>query len=107
MPTAKLNLRLGEMASASQARRPATEMTRKSRPPRKTAPSRCCHVTPSAASPKAMNAFSPMYGATAIGRLATSPMSSVPTAATQIVATVLAPTGSPAAFRIAGLTTMM
>src|SRR6476661_2862725 len=30
-----------------------------------------------------------------------------PTAATRIVATVLAPTGSPAAFRIAGLTTMM
>ena len=35
-----------------------------------TAPSRCCQVMPSAARPKAMNAFSPMYGATAKGRFA-------------------------------------
>jgi hypothetical protein len=48
-----------------------------------------------------------MYGATAMGRFAYIPMRSVPNAATQIVATVLAPTGRPAAFRMAGLTTMM
>ena len=70
MPTAKLCFRLDEIAFASQTRKPANVMTRKSAPLMNTAPSRCCHVTPSDARPKAMNAFSPMYGATAIGRFA-------------------------------------
>ena len=60
----------GEIAFASQARKPAMVMMRKTMPLTKTVPSRCCHVTPSAASPNAMKAFSPMYGATAIGRFA-------------------------------------
>ena len=70
MPAAKLYLRLGEIALASQVRSPAKVRMRKTTPLTNTAPSRCCHVTPSAARPKAMNAFSPMYGATAIGRFA-------------------------------------
>ena len=60
MPTAKLCFRLGEMAAASHGRTRSTVMIAKSRPPQKTAPSRCCQVMPSAARPKAMNAFSPM-----------------------------------------------
>src|SRR5262249_12000102 len=56
---------------------------------------------------KAMKAFSPMYGATAIGRLAYSPISSEPNTAASTVATVLGPRGMPANSRIAGLTTMM
>ena len=80
---------------------------RKITPLTNTAPRRCCHVTPSAARPKAMKAFSPMYGATAIGRFAHTPMRNEPSAATTIVATVLAPVGRPAARRMAGFTTMM
>jgi hypothetical protein len=53
-------LRLGEIELASQPRRPAKVMMRKTTPLTKTAPRRCCHVTPSAAKPKAMKAFSPM-----------------------------------------------
>ena len=107
MPTAKLYFKLGEMAFANQVRKPAKVMTRNSRPLMKTAPSRCCQVMPRAARPKAMKAFSPMYGATAIGRFAYRPIINEPAAATTIVATVLGPTGSPANFKIAGLTTMM
>src|ERR1051326_5268224 len=107
MPAAKLYLRLGEIALPSHPRKPMNVMIRKITPLTKTAPRRCCQVMPSAARPKAMNAFSPMYGATAIGRLAQTPMRNEPAAATTIVATVLAPVGSPAARRMAGLTTMM
>ena len=107
MPTAKLCFIDGEMASASHWRMPARVMIRKTTPLTNTAPRRCCQVTPSVARPKAMNAFSPMYGATAMGRRAYTPMSSVPNTATRIVATVLGPVGSPAAARMAGLTTMI
>jgi hypothetical protein len=72
-----------------------------------TAPSICGQVAPIAARPKATNAFSPMYGATAIGRLAYRPMRSVPKTAARIVATVLGPDGIPANDRIAGFTTTM
>ncbi len=107
IPAPKLNLRLGEIAFASQPRKPAKVMIRKRMPLTNTAPRRCCQVMPRAARPKAMNAFSPMYGATAMGRFAHRPMSSEPATATTIVATVLGPTGSPAFSRMAGLTTMM
>src|SRR5205085_5288431 len=82
-------------------------MIRKTTPLTKTAPRRCCQVMPKAARPKAMNAFSPMYGATAIGRFAKTPMRNVPNAAVRIMATVEGPIGIPAAARMAGLTTMM
>ena len=42
-----------------------------------------------------------------MGRLAYSPISNDPTTATRIVATVVGPTGKPAALRMAGLTTMI
>ena len=54
-----------------------------------------------------MKAFSPMYGATAIGRLASRPMRMVPKAAVRMVAMVEGPTGMPAAASTAGLTTTM
>ena len=57
-------------ALASHFRTPRSVMTMKMTPLTNTAPRRCCQVMPNAASPNAMNAFSPMYGATAIGRLA-------------------------------------
>ena len=60
MPTAKACFRLGEMASASQARTPSTVMARKTTPLTNTAPSICGQVAPIAARPKATNAFSPM-----------------------------------------------
>ena len=70
MPAAKLCLSVGEIESASQARIPRSVMTRKNTPATNTAPSRSCQEMPRAVSPKAMNAFSPMYGATATGRFA-------------------------------------
>ena len=70
MPAAKLCFIDGEIAAASQLRKPTSVMIRKTTPLTKTAPRRCCQVMPSAARPKAMKAFSPMYGATAIGRFA-------------------------------------
>ena len=70
MPTAKLCFIDGEIELASQVRAPTSVMIRKMTPLTNTAPRRCCQVTPSAARPKAMNAFSPMYGATAMGRFA-------------------------------------
>ena len=54
-----------------------------------------------------MNAFSPMYGAIANGRLAYRPITSVPTTAVITVATIEGPSGMPAAFRMAGLTAIM
>ena len=60
MPTAKACFRLGETASASQARTPSTVMARKTRPLTKTAPSIWGQVAPIAARPKATKAFSPM-----------------------------------------------
>ena len=70
MPAAKLNFKLCEIDFASQPRSPISVMMRKRTPLTKTDPIRCCQVIPSAPSPKAMNAFSPMYGATAMGRFA-------------------------------------
>jgi hypothetical protein len=70
MPTAKPCFRLGEMASASQERTPRTVSARKRSPLTKTTPRSCGHETPRAARPNATKAFSPMYGATAIGRFA-------------------------------------
>ena len=71
MPTAKLCFMLGEIASASQrahAEQRDDEEDHAADEDRAEAllPRRCR----SAARPKAMKAFSPMYGATAIGRLA-------------------------------------
>src|SRR5271167_1084738 len=54
-----------------------------------------------------MNAFSPMYGAIANGRLAYRPITSVPTTAVITVATIEGPSGIPAAFKMAGLTAIM
>ncbi len=48
-----------------------------------------------------------MYGAIANGRLAYRPITSVPTIAVMMVATIEGPSGMPAAFRIAGLTAIM
>ncbi len=62
---------------------------------------------PSINTPTAMSAFSPIYGATAIGRFAYSPMSKLPKTADKMVATVLGPGGIPAKLRIAGFTTRM
>jgi len=59
---------LGEMAAASQERARHKVRMRKMHPATNTEPSRCCQVMP--INPKAMKAFSPMYGATASGRLA-------------------------------------
>ena len=75
MPTAKLCFMLREIDCASQPRNRSSVSTRKRTPLTKTAPSRCCQVIASppivrAVRPKAMKAFSPMYGATAMGRLA-------------------------------------
>src|SRR3954454_14338600 len=54
-----------------------------------------------------MKAFSPIYDATAIGLSHRDPSGSSPPRPLGSQATVLAPTGRPAAFRMAGLTTMM
>ena len=70
MPTAKACFRLGDTASASQLLMPSTVMARNTSPLTNTAPSICGQVAPIVARPKATNAFSPMYGATAIGRFA-------------------------------------
>ncbi len=48
-----------------------------------------------------------MYGAIAKGRLAYTPMTSVPIKALRIVATIEGPNGMPAASRIFGFTMMM
>ncbi len=107
IPTAKARFIEGLIESASQRKSPDSAMSRKSAPLTKTAPIRSCQPIPSVAMPKAMKAFSPMYGATAIGRLAASPIRIVPSAAVRIVASVEGPVGIPALARIAGLTTMM
>ena len=107
MPTAKACFMLGLMELASQPRIPSNVMTRKTSPETKTAPRRSCQPIPREASPKAMKAFSPMYGATAIGRLAIRPMAMVPNPATRMVARVEGPAGIPAAVRMAGFTTTM
>jgi hypothetical protein len=60
IPTAKLCLRLGDTAVASQDRMPSTVMRRKTSPLTKTAPSICGQAIPIAVRLKATKAFSPM-----------------------------------------------
>jgi hypothetical protein len=69
MPTAKLCLRLGAIADASQVRAPQSVSKRNNTPATNTEPRHCCQLA-TATTVKAINAFSPIYGATAIGRLA-------------------------------------
>ena len=108
MPTAKLYLRFCGIASASHPRTRNTVSSVNRTPARKIAPSAICHEYPSTLTTvKAIKAFSPMYGAMAKGRLAYSPITSVPNAAEMMVAVMDGPLGIPAASRMAGLTTMM
>ena len=65
---AKLCLSEIEIASAIRARMPVSVSSAKSTPLTNTAPRACCQAMPIAVRPKATKAFSPMYGATAIGR---------------------------------------
>ena len=93
---------------ASHPRTLVTESTEKRAPATKIAPSAVCQGRPSTLTTvKAMNAFSPMYGAIAKGLFAYNPITSVPKAAARIVAVVDGPLGMPAASRTAGFTTTM
>ena len=56
---------------------------------------------------KAITALMPSPGASANGRLVSSPIAAVATHATSAVATATAPKGIPAADRIAGFTNRM
>ncbi|MDZ7632042.1 MAG: hypothetical protein U5K74_12035 [Gemmatimonadaceae bacterium] len=96
------------MAFASQLRTRKIDSTVNSTPATKIAPRAVCHGKPIPfTTVNAMNAFSPMYGAMANGRLAYTPITSVPKAAEMIVAVTEASRGMPAASRIAGFTMMM
>jgi hypothetical protein len=106
MPTAKECFMLGDRV-ASFGPAPIRTRTANPSPATSTVPRRCCQVIPMVARPKARKAFSPMYGAAAIGRFAQRAISAEPTTAVRMVATVPGPDGMPANARIAGLTTMM
>ena len=66
-----------------------------------------CHEPVAVATWNATTAFSPMPGASAMGKLAASPISSVQTAAAAAVAAAAASNGTPAAPRIEGFANRM
>jgi len=108
MPTLKPTFSFSGMEFTSQVRMFRTVSTAKMAPEMKMAPRACCHENPMTfTTVKAMNAFSPMYGAMAKGRFAYRPMSSVPRKAVRMVATMEAPKGIPAASSTLGFTMMM
>ena len=107
MPAPIARRRSTGIARTTASRSPSSTSSSTMAPSSTTRPIAACQLPAAGATWKAMTAFRPMPGASAIGTLAPSPIRIDARPAVSAVAATAASAGTPAADRIAGLATRM